>query len=313
MAEDQDKKDEQKLEFSPEGEFLGYISLDQAQVLAWQTARETPGAYGSRFDGVPMAFDVVESEETEDHYVITLSFRPQGEFFGKPGREQLFITKEGTVAARQVVALPRQSRRIPILPAAIGLAVVGAIVVAAVFFLATQGQNDGEERPTTTSAPTFTQSPPFATAHPNPTVTTEPRQTTIVAPANTPGITHQTPMLTQTPQPQNTPEPDLRTAIPPEAVADMSYRPVKHDAIFEISTHLSVAQTFTASGDGEITKVEIVGISRHGCASDESLEVRLLATDGGAPADLVFYSRTFRAREVPVRTGNLEGEFDLNG
>lgn len=53
MAEDQDKKDEEKLEFSPEGEFLGYISLDQAQVLARQTARETPGAYGSGFYGVP--------------------------------------------------------------------------------------------------------------------------------------------------------------------------------------------------------------------------------------------------------------------
>lgn len=104
MAEEQDEK----LEFTPEGETLGYISLDQAQVLARQTAREAPGTYGSSYDGVPMAFDVVESEETEDHYVITLSFRPQGEFSGRPGREQFFIAKEGNVADRQVVALPKE-------------------------------------------------------------------------------------------------------------------------------------------------------------------------------------------------------------
>ena len=34
MAEDQDKKDEEKFEFTAEGEALGYVSLDQAQVLA---------------------------------------------------------------------------------------------------------------------------------------------------------------------------------------------------------------------------------------------------------------------------------------
>ena len=83
MAEDQGKKDKEKLEFSPEGEFLGYMSLDQAQMLARQAAREAPGAYGSAFDGVHMAYNVAELEETEDRYVITLSFRPQGEFSGR--------------------------------------------------------------------------------------------------------------------------------------------------------------------------------------------------------------------------------------
>lgn len=41
MAEE--GKQEEKLEFTPEGEVLGYISLDQAVVLAMQTARATPG------------------------------------------------------------------------------------------------------------------------------------------------------------------------------------------------------------------------------------------------------------------------------
>ncbi len=73
MAEDQGKQEEEKFDFTREGEVLGYISLDQAQVLAMRTARESPGAYGMSFVDVPMAFEVVSSEGTEDHYVITLS------------------------------------------------------------------------------------------------------------------------------------------------------------------------------------------------------------------------------------------------
>ena len=35
-----EKKDEEKLEFTSEGETYGYISLDQARVLALQHARD---------------------------------------------------------------------------------------------------------------------------------------------------------------------------------------------------------------------------------------------------------------------------------
>ena len=56
MAEDQDKKEEEKFEFTPEGESLGYISSDQARVLAMRTARESPGVYGPTFQEAPMAF-----------------------------------------------------------------------------------------------------------------------------------------------------------------------------------------------------------------------------------------------------------------
>lgn len=93
MAEDPGKQEE-KLEFTPEGEALGYISLDQGRVLAMRTAAETPGTYGSSFANKPMAFEVVEAEETEDHYVITLGFRPQGEYAGRPGREQFSFRKK---------------------------------------------------------------------------------------------------------------------------------------------------------------------------------------------------------------------------
>ena len=114
MGKDQGKEDE-KFDFTPEGEAVGYISLDQARVLAMQTAGETPGNYGSQYQGVPMVFQEMEDTETEDHYTITLSFRPQGDFSGTPGQEQFFIQKEGTVALRQVLSLPRLTggRRFP--------------------------------------------------------------------------------------------------------------------------------------------------------------------------------------------------------
>ena len=73
MAEDQGKQEEEKFDFSREGEALGYVSLDQARVMAMRTASETPGAYGSAYRDVPMAFEVVEAEETEDHYVISIT------------------------------------------------------------------------------------------------------------------------------------------------------------------------------------------------------------------------------------------------
>ena len=66
MVDEEDKKDEEKVEFDSAGEAVGYISLDQAQVLARRTARAEPGEYGS-FAESPMAFEVEEESETEDH------------------------------------------------------------------------------------------------------------------------------------------------------------------------------------------------------------------------------------------------------
>ena len=62
MAEDQGKEEE-KFDFTSEGEAVGYISLAQARVLAMRTAQETPGEYGSDYRGVPMAFDTVDASQ----------------------------------------------------------------------------------------------------------------------------------------------------------------------------------------------------------------------------------------------------------
>ena len=87
MAEDQGKEEE-KFDFTGEGEAVNYISLAQARLLAIRTATEIPGNYGSQYQDVSMAFESVASTEEEDYYIITLSFRPQGDFSGVPGQEQ---------------------------------------------------------------------------------------------------------------------------------------------------------------------------------------------------------------------------------
>ena len=98
MVKDEGKKGEEKSEATPEGEVLGYISLDQACLLAMQTARDSPGDYGRRFRQTLMVYEGIEDHDTEDHYVVALSVRPQGQFSGTPGQEQFFIEKEGAIA-----------------------------------------------------------------------------------------------------------------------------------------------------------------------------------------------------------------------
>ena len=85
MVEDQDKQEEPKFAFTPEGEAVGFVTLDQARLIAIQAAREGPGNYGPTWQSVPMVFEVVDAEETEDDYVLILSFRPEGAFTGTRG------------------------------------------------------------------------------------------------------------------------------------------------------------------------------------------------------------------------------------
>ena len=121
-----------------------------------------------------MAFSLVEQEEGEDYYTVTLAFRPEGDFDGTPGQEQFFITKEGTVSIRQVLSLPKGTgdRRFPILPVAIGLAgVVVAIIAVAVVFVAGGGGSD-EDTPAEASGPAGTPSLPAAAPAPSPTSAT---------------------------------------------------------------------------------------------------------------------------------------------
>ena len=158
MVEQEGKKKEEKFEFDSAGEALGYISLEQARVVAMQTARDDPGEYGPRFEGVSMVFDPVEQEEGEDYYVITMSFRPAGEFRGKLGQEQFFIEKQGGVAYRQVLGLPSREGglRLPVVPIiALTVVVIGAVVWV-VFVVGGLGGSGDAEVPVAKSVSTNT-------------------------------------------------------------------------------------------------------------------------------------------------------------
>lgn len=95
MDVEEGKKDDEKLEFTPEGETFGYISLDQARVRAIEHARDTREFYGPRYSSRELVWEVVSQEESEDYYDIRLSYRPAGGFSGKAGVEQFTNDKTG--------------------------------------------------------------------------------------------------------------------------------------------------------------------------------------------------------------------------
>ena len=62
MTEEPEKKEEDKLEFTAEGETVGYLSLDQARVLAMRTARENTDFYGPRYADQELGWEEAGSE-----------------------------------------------------------------------------------------------------------------------------------------------------------------------------------------------------------------------------------------------------------
>ena len=75
-APEEAKQDVDKIDFTTEGETLGYISLDQARVLALRLARENTDAYGTGYAGIDLAWEITNAEDGEDYYQIRISFRP---------------------------------------------------------------------------------------------------------------------------------------------------------------------------------------------------------------------------------------------
>ena len=99
MAEDQGKEEEeQQLKFTPEGEDVGYISLDEARVLALRTASEDTDFYGPAYSDQGLVHEELDAAEGDDYYRVRLSYRPVGDFRGTPGVELFTIDKVGTAA-----------------------------------------------------------------------------------------------------------------------------------------------------------------------------------------------------------------------
>ena len=106
MAENGGDKEDKFDAFTAEGESLGYISLEQARVLAMQHARDNRDFYGPAYSEINLVWEVTSQEEGEDYYDIRLSFRPSGRFLGEPGVEQFIIDKTGSIEIRQLLDEP---------------------------------------------------------------------------------------------------------------------------------------------------------------------------------------------------------------
>ena len=139
MADEKDRE-EDKFEFDSAGEAFVYISIDQAEVLAIQHARDNRRFYGGRFGGQELVWEVAKSEESDEYYHVTLSVRPAGRYRGRPGTEQITIDKTGTVQVRQVLEVPAQRRSPALLVGTIALLAIALVAGGVVF--ATRAEGD---------------------------------------------------------------------------------------------------------------------------------------------------------------------------
>ena len=144
MAADGNHKEEEKLDFDSAGQAIGYISLDQARVVALRHARDNRDFYVRRYSRRDLIWEVVSAEETEDYYEVKLSYRPARGFRGQPGVEQFTIDKAGSIEFRQILDEPVDPRRLRLPPVLVVLAlVVGLVAVIGVAL--TVGRGDGGE------------------------------------------------------------------------------------------------------------------------------------------------------------------------
>ena len=206
MAENQGDKEDKFDQFTAAGEILGYITLEQARILAIQHARDNTDFYGPRYARVTLVWEVTSQEAGEDFYDIRLSFRPAGRFRGDPGIEQLIIDKTGNIQLRQILDEPSDlgqpaGRRLRwMLPTAVGVVVAG--VVGVVGLVASGTLAGGGSNPTPTTPPigaaiSTTQSP---TPVPDTAATLVEER-----PAPTPLVVERQVAVTPTPAPTPTP------------------------------------------------------------------------------------------------------------
>ena len=87
------------------------LSQDRARVLAMQYARGNTWFYGSAYDSGDLVWEVLSQDEFEDYYEIRLSYRPAGRFRGKPGVEQLTVSKTGDIELRQILDEPKAAEK----------------------------------------------------------------------------------------------------------------------------------------------------------------------------------------------------------
>lgn len=95
-----------KFDFNDWGESIEHVSMEEAQVLAIQHARDNKHFYGSKFSNRDITWDVVDVEEGEDYYYIRISYRLLANTTDSPGIELFTVGKTGTIEMRQIIEEP---------------------------------------------------------------------------------------------------------------------------------------------------------------------------------------------------------------
>ena len=108
MAEDQGKEEE-KFDFTGEGEAVGYISLPQAVLAARRLARENDEHYKDRLGWTEVVWTELHSESvSEDYYKVVLQFRRPGREILEEhtGEEEFLFDLTGILQDRQILVWP---------------------------------------------------------------------------------------------------------------------------------------------------------------------------------------------------------------
>jgi len=113
------EKKEEKFGFDSAGEALGYISLDQAVLLARQMSRDNEQLYRQRLGWGEIVWMEISSDQREDSHRVVLQFRPPGRGLTEEqtGEEEFVFDLTGNLRFRQVLAWP-QGTAVPVLPPA---------------------------------------------------------------------------------------------------------------------------------------------------------------------------------------------------
>ena len=111
---------EKRDQFDSSGQVEGYISLDQAMLLARQQAQEDAEFYRRRLGWEEIVWSELSSEQREDTYRVVLQFRRPTRLVmeEQTGEEEFVFDLTGKLVFRQVRAWPEGAESAPPPPAA---------------------------------------------------------------------------------------------------------------------------------------------------------------------------------------------------
>jgi len=202
MVQNTDDKNDNNRELDASGQPVPRISIDQAVRMAFQYARENREFYG-RHSGSDLVWWFVSADETDDHYVVRLSYSTGGSR-GRLGVEQFTIDKSGQNAFRRLVRQPRSVWPWRILAGSAGVLAVALAAVGVLLGSGILSTSPGSPVTTATSSPA-----------------TAPTSTPSTAPTSTPTVTQRVaiPLIPGRPARLRSPDRTVMVDVPAGSVA----------------------------------------------------------------------------------------------